>query len=464
MSSLGKRKAPLERTGTFAVDPDDPDATVPSSETFLEPEEPAAKKAKPGSREKLKYATTTVIRSLDGSGASSVSLMSTLRSASFHTRKVLQQQLLNEQKKITPEVKLAKKVLGLLAKSFVEVEGYDYEPKSASHKWKTKKNIKEFQDLLIPLTEAATKVLKEDTMLVKLQSPTYVLGDLHGNYKDLQFFKKSFWNMGIDMSPARFLFLGDYVDRGPHSVELCAYLFGLKILFPTRVFLLRGNHEFRAQNGERDYDPCFLQNCEALFRKAQAKKIWDEFNNAFEYMPLAATIDDKIFCCHGGIPRIIQNELADNPLVRLIDEIPRPLNDDQVDQAEDFIAMDLLWADPATQEEESNTEDGWFGVNERGGDIIVFGERAVQEFIKHTGCTHLIRAHQPPKHGIEYCKSARIVTVFSSSHYCGGFNSAAIVLVNEGRLRVATTKPVVPADNVSDESEEEDDVIAEESY
>jgi hypothetical protein len=62
-------------------------------------------------------------------------------------------------------------------------------------------------------------------MVVKLQSPCYVLGDLHGNYKDLQFFKKSFWNMGMDMSPARFLFLGDYVDRGPHSVELCKIFF-----------------------------------------------------------------------------------------------------------------------------------------------------------------------------------------------------------------------------------------------
>lgn len=69
-------------------------------------------------------------------------------------------------------------------------------------------------------------------MHVRLQSPCYVLGDLHGNYKDLMFFKKSFWGMGVDMSPARFLFLGDYVDRGPHSVELgTLFLF----LFPCTL-------------------------------------------------------------------------------------------------------------------------------------------------------------------------------------------------------------------------------------
>lgn len=181
-------------------------------------------------------------------------------------------------------------------------------------------------------------------------------------------------------------------------------------------------------------------------------------------MPLAAKIDDKIFCCHGGIPRIVQNDLKKNQLVSLIGDIERPLKEDVVEEAEDFIALDLLWSDPATEDEEKETEGGWFASNDRGGDIIVFGKTAVEEFVKQTGCTHLIRAHQPPSRGIEYCKSARILTVFSSSHYCGGFNSAAIVLVNEGRIRVATTKAPKP-EEVEEESEEElDDLIAEEDY
>merc|ERR1712137_787572 len=98
-----------------------------------------------------------------------------------------------------------------------------------------------------------------------------------------------------------------------------------------------------------------------------------------------------------------------------------------------------------------------------GGDIVVFGKKAVEAFVEKTGCTHIIRAHQPPSRGIEYCKGARILTVFSSSHYCGGFNSAAIVLVNEGRIRVATTNP--SEDDIdTDSDEEEEDVIAEEGY
>jgi predicted phosphodiesterase len=327
----------------------------------------------------------------------------------------------------------------------------------SSHEWSDKDALNTFKSLMLPLCEATTRALKKDDMLIKLQSPVYVLGDLHGNYKDLQFFAKNFWNMGLDMNPAKFLFLGDYVDRGPHSLELVAYLFCLKLLNPNQVYLLRGNHEFPQQNGDTDYNPCFLQSIQQLYPRAkkEASKIWDAYNDTFEWMPIAATIDDKIFCCHGGVPRIVEqlkqkkdsstSAAKTQSLLNMIAQIPRPLTEDLV-MSEDStkLALDLLWADPATsQEEEEKLDEGslMFGPNDRGDDVVVFGTKAVEAFVKSTKCTHLLRAHQPPHHGFEYSKEARIVTVFSSSHYCGSFNSAAIVLVHNSRLRVAITQP-----------------------
>ncbi len=70
----------------------------------------------------------------------------------------------------------------------------------------------------------------------------------------------------------------------------------------------------------------------------------------------------------------------------------------------------------------------------RGGEACVFGTSAVQYFSRVTGCTHIIRAHQPPDLGISLGKNARVITVFSSSHYCGQFNSAAVVLVSSMRV------------------------------
>eukprot|EP01096_Ripella_sp_DP13-Kostka_P013958 TRINITY_DN617_c1_g1_i1.p1 TRINITY_DN617_c1_g1~~TRINITY_DN617_c1_g1_i1.p1 ORF type:complete len:533 (+),score=182.46 TRINITY_DN617_c1_g1_i1:26-1600(+) len=461
----------LSRTDTIALgsqDGDDAEVIISSDE---EARSPSRKRPRTNEVQAspMTYATTTVMRQLDedGSEAQSVPMVSNMRAASMATRQVLQSGH-NNRIKTTPEQKIAREILTLLKHEFLPVEDFSYGKKEASHLWQSKTASRKFRSKLQAMLEASKEALKADPMVLELPSPCYVLGDLHGNYKDLQFFSRSFWQMGVDLSPARFVFLGDYVDRGPHSVETTAYLLALKVLHPDRVFLLRGNHEFAESNGDTNYNPCFKDSCQQVFGPKIGIKMWEALNGVFEWMPIAATIDKKIFCCHGGVPRCVKNFSSSSssssgvsspskkappkspgkktPEVSLLDTIKglkRPMTDDSVqghlEDDQDYLALDLLWADPATPQEEKITKGGWFGPNERGDDVIVFGFNAAKRFFELTGCTHMIRAHQPPTHGIEYCKRASIMTVFSSSHYCGRFNSAAIVLVSEGRIRVATT-------------------------
>lgn len=86
--------------------------------------------------------------------------------------------------------------------------------------------------------------------MIEVQSPVKIFGDIHGQYSDLmRFFDlfgsplDTFSGNDADIVNNNFLFLGDYVDRGHHSLETVCMLFSLKIKYPKRVYLLRGNHE-----------------------------------------------------------------------------------------------------------------------------------------------------------------------------------------------------------------------------
>ena len=110
----------------------------------------------------------------------------------------------------------------------------------------------------------------------------------------MELFKK-----GGDVSSNTYLFLGDFVDRGYHSVETFIFLLTLKIKYPNRITLLRGNHE------SRQITQVYGFYDESL-RKYKSAEVWKLSNDIFDLLPLAAVINNKIFCVHGGLsPSVI---------------------------------------------------------------------------------------------------------------------------------------------------------------
>lgn len=165
---------------------------------------------------------------------------------------------------------------------------------------------------------------------------------------------------------ANYLFLGDYVDRGKQSIETICLLLAYKVKYKENFFLLRGNHECASIN--RIYG--FYDECKRRF----GVRVWKIFTDCFNCLPVAALIDEKILCMHGGLSPDLKN-------LDQIRNIARP-----VDVPEQGLLCDLLWADPDKDVE------GW-GENDRGVSYT-FGADKVAEFLQKHDLDLICRAHQ----------------------------------------------------------------------
>ncbi|EWM23915.1 serine threonine-protein phosphatase pp1 [Nannochloropsis gaditana] len=172
------------------------------------------------------------------------------------------------------------------------------------------------------LCNKSKDVFMEQSMLLELEAPIKICGDIHGQYYDLL----RLFEYGGFPPNANYLFLGDYVDRGKQSLETICLLLAYKIKYPENFFILRGNHECASIN--RIYG--FYDECKRRYNI----KLWKTFTDCFNCLPIAAVIDEKIFCMHGGLsPELTSLEE--------IKDIMRP-----TDVPDTGLLCDLLWADP----------------------------------------------------------------------------------------------------------------------
>lgn len=150
------------------------------------------------------------------------------------------------------------------------------------------------------LTDKAIEILVNETNVQFVRAPVTVCGDVHGQLHDLI----ELFRIGGDIPSTNYLFLGDYVDRGYYSVETISLLLALKVRYKERITLTRGNHE--SERITKIYG--FYDECE---RKYGNENVWKMFVNLFNYLPLTAIIENKIFSLHGGL----------SPTVSKLDEI-----------------------------------------------------------------------------------------------------------------------------------------------
>ncbi|KAJ8768204.1 hypothetical protein K2173_021144 [Erythroxylum novogranatense] len=275
------------------------------------------------------------------------------------------------------------------------------------------------------LCDTAERIFSSEPSVLQLKAPIKIFGDLHGQFGDLMrlFDEYGAPSTAGDIAYIDYLFLGDYVDRGQHSLETISLLLALKVEYPQNVHLIRGNHE------AADINALFGFRIECIERMGERDGIWvwHRINRLFNWLPLAALIEKKIICMHGGIGRSINH-------VEQIENIQRPITM----EAGSIVLMDLLWSDPT----ENDSVEG-LRPNARGPGLVTFGPDRVMEFCNNNDLQLIVRAHECVMDGFERFAQGHLITLFSATNYCGTANNAGAILVL-GRDLVVVPKLIHP--------------------
>lgn len=405
------------------------------------------------------------------------------------------------------------------------------------------------ETMVTRLCDEVQAILVNEPTVLELRAPLKVFGDLHGQYSDLLRLFSSFGTptygcaeeavggtlpppllprAGASLDPMLtrttsgavpvqpraadgdlgtygYLFLGDYVDRGPHSLEVVCLLLALKLRYPNDIHLLRGNHESSETNGTHG----LLRECCLRMEEHHAGlRVWKRLNALFDWLPLAALVEKRVLCLHGGLGcsvrsvadlRAIKRPIRLDPylctmvgadaselwnavggdvdedevVVRTegaepeglkppsggstIDEILREVNGAFTSRRSytkrtvrsQRLLADVLWSDP--------TDPGELGVCEnaqRGVGMYRFGADVVKKFCDDNDLDLVVRAHECVMDGFERFAGGHLATVFSAPYYCGQVPNSAAILCLDRALRVrpmllqpANISPVVEEDD-----------------
>ena len=204
-----------------------------------------------------------------------------------------------------------------------------------------------------------------------------------------------------------YLFLGGVVNLGYFSVETISLLACLLLRYPNRIHLIRGSHESRVVTEVYG----FYGEC---MRKYGTSHVWRYFTDMFDHLPLCASIENRVFCVHGGL----------SPSLMSVDHI-RLLNRFKEVPIEGPMT-DLLWSDPTTATDETG-----FSPNPQGAGFL-FGSDAVEKFTRSNNIDLILRSHQLCLDGYQTIFSNKLPTIWSAPNFCHrAGNAACIVEIQE---------------------------------
>ena len=240
------------------------------------------------------------------------------------------------------------------------------------------------------LINEALNQLKASSPLIKLRSPVKIFGSINGQYNDLMRYFSLFGRpseLKGDIECVDYLFLGNFTNRGAFSLETVCLLLALKIKYNGHFHLLRGNQE------DLEISKLYglADECKEKLKEDinQPNSIFQQLCNLFEYLPLAAVVNNQIFCVHSGIGKsgLYLSEIHNQIFNKNLPQEYKPEK---------------------------------------------FDNNILDNFLKNNKLKMIIRSHDVCQKGISNCFGDRVLTIFSSTNYCGVYqNAGALIFIKK---------------------------------
>jgi serine/threonine-protein phosphatase 4 catalytic subunit len=247
------------------------------------------------------------------------------------------------------------------------------------------------------------EILADEPSVKMVPAPVTIVGDIHGQFYDL----RELFFVGGPPPEVNYLFMGDYVDRGFYSLETFLYLLALKVRYPLRLTMLRGNHESRQTTQAYGfYDECL--------RKYGNPNVWKMCTDVFDCLTLSAVVENRIFCVHGGL----------SPSISSLDQLKSLERRQEIPHT--GAISDLLWSDPE--------ETGGFSISPRGAGYV-FGPDVVAQFNRANKLELIARSHQLVMEGFKMMFDNQLVTVWSAPNYCYRSGNVASILEADDTMK-----------------------------
>lgn len=303
-----------------------------------------------------------------------------------------------------------------------------------------KKYLKELKRTI----KDCSKIISEERTIVTIKNIKNIIavGDLHGDLVSTTRYIDRIESLIKDKNLDHVIFLGDYIDRGPSSISVLYKIINLKLCFPNKVTLLRGNHETKSmflwQTGNTanfEIDRRFYPVNDKYINKLKKALI-----NWFDSLPFAADIEidsldldlgfdhkdtKNILALHGGFPCEESSEIEPNlDIWKKFLDLRFTNKRCTIGIAEQpyLIGTQILWNDFS---DDDNLEDNEFNYGRFCGRVI--SKKTLENFCKRYGFSFIIRGHtfykQDPCHNL----MNKCYTIFSASDYVGSGNEGCVV-------------------------------------